>query len=136
MRTSESDSGLHVKFYDNAIPVGVPGTAQDYHEEDIPTEQLLGLSAAVFLVRASGDSMEGARIFDGSIITVDKSEKAGHNKIIVGMINKEFTIKRLVKTYAGWVLHPENHAYTPYLIRPDDEFEVWGVVKKVINNAE
>src|SRR5690606_37478161 len=95
-------------------------------------DELLSFTPSVFLIRVNGNSMEEAHMPHGSVVAVDKGRKAQHGDIVVGLLNNEFTIKRLVKSRAGWVLHPENSAYMPYLAKADDEFEVWGVVKAIV----
>ncbi|MFD2888974.1 LexA family protein [Chitinophaga cymbidii] len=134
-KTATGRSGKHVHkipFFDTAINAGFPSPAQDYHENEITPEELLSLTPSVFLIRVNGNSMEEAHMPHGSVVAVDRGKKAHHGDIVVGLLNKEFTIKRLVKSRAGWVLHPENSAYTPYLVKGDDEFEVWGVVKAIV----
>jgi DNA polymerase V len=65
-------------------------------------------------------------------MVIDKSIKATSGMIVVAIVNGEFTVKRLVKTPRCWVLHPENPLYKPIPITGDMQFEVWGVVTKVI----
>jgi hypothetical protein len=49
------------------------------------------------------------------------------------MVNGELTVKRLRKRGGTVSLHAENPAYKPIDIRPDSDFEVWGMVTKVIH---
>jgi DNA polymerase V len=51
---------------------------------------------------------------------------------VVALLNNEFTIKRLLKSRAGWILHPENAAFSPYLLKEEDVLEVWGVVTAIV----
>lgn len=87
--------------------------------------------AATFFVRVSGNSMEGAHIFSGDILVVDRALEATHGKIVVAIVDGEFTVKRLVKRKGKILLVAENEAYPPITSR----FEVWGVVTYVIHEA-
>lgn len=112
---------------------GFPSPAQDYMEEDINLQELLiPKPLSTFIIRVKGESMINACIPDGALLVVDKSIKATHGKIIVAVVNGEFTVKRLVKTPRAWVLHPENTLYKPMVITDDMQFEVWGVVTKIL----
>ena len=52
----------------------------------------------VFFVRANGDSMTGAGIFDQDLLIVDRSKKKPNGKVVIASLNGEFTLKRLVQT--------------------------------------
>lgn len=111
----------------------MPLPVQDYFGEEVDVAHLLGVSPReVFRFEMPGPGMEDACIPDGAVLIVDRTIKPNHGDIVLATLNGEYTVRRLVKIHAGWVLHPENHAYSPYLIREDDEFEVWGVVKTVV----
>lgn len=128
-----SDENLSVPFFEQCISAGFPSPAQDYREEEINLVQVLKLdSPSVFLVKVEGVSMEGAHVPDKSWIVVDRSITPKSNQIIVAVLNQEFTVKRLVKTASGWMLQPENSMYSPYMIKDEDEFQVWGVVTRII----
>jgi DNA polymerase V len=116
-----------------SVRAGFPSPAGDYIESEIDlAEILVPHPSSTFFVRVQGDSMEGACIPDGALLIVDRSLKAVSGKIIVAIVNGEFTIKRLVKTPRSWVLHPENSAYRPIQLNEEMTFEVWGVVTKII----
>ncbi|WP_346319440.1 translesion error-prone DNA polymerase V autoproteolytic subunit [Chitinophaga sp. YIM B06452] len=121
-----------IPFFDGSVNAGFPSPAQDYHEEEISAEELLGLTPTCYLNKVNGPSMEGAHIPHGAVLVVDRARKPSSGDVVVALLNNEFVIKRFVKTPAGLVLHPENANYQPYLIKGDDQFQVWGVVKKVV----
>ncbi|MDQ0107452.1 DNA polymerase V [Chitinophaga terrae (ex Kim and Jung 2007)] len=117
-------------FFD--VTADLPSLAQD-QENRITAEELLGsTSPTVFVVKVSGPSMEGAHLPNGTTVMVDPGVRHKVGDIVAGLLNGEFIIKRILKTHAGWVLHPENPSFIPYLIKPDDEFKVLGVVKGAI----
>jgi DNA polymerase V len=55
---------------------------------------------ATFFVKAQGDSMLGAGIHQGDILIVDRSLTAKSGKIVIAVVDGEFTVKRLYK-YKG-----------------------------------
>ncbi len=135
--SSDVTHQLLIPYYDSCIPAGFPSPAQDYMEDDINLQELLiEHPLATFIVRVKGDSMKDAFIPDGALLVVDKSIEATSGKIVVAVVNEEFTVKRLVKTPRSWVLHPENSQYKPIPITEDMDFEVWGVVTKIIIDAK
>jgi DNA polymerase V len=83
---------------------------------------------ATFFVRVQGDSMEGARIFDGDVLVVDRSVPAREHMIVVAAVYGELVVKRLEKTRTGLALISENDNYTPILIDDSEGVFIWGVV--------
>jgi DNA polymerase V len=82
---------------------------------------------ATFFVRVAGDSMEGARIFDGDILVVDRSIEPQSGSIVVAAVYGELVVKRLQKTKSGLALVSENEDYQPILIDDAEGCFVWGV---------
>lgn len=98
-------------------------------------ELLIKNPPATFLVRAKGESMLGAGIFDGSILVVDRSLEVKNNQICIAYLNGDFTVKRFYKDLSNIHLIPENPDYAPIKIKAEDDFEIWGVVRSVITNT-
>ncbi|GHU19926.1 hypothetical protein FACS189475_07980 [Betaproteobacteria bacterium] len=92
-------------------------------------EYLVQNKAASFLFRVKGDSMSGAAIEEGDIIVVDRSRTAGHNSIVVAVVDGEYTVKRLYKQSGQVELRPENPKYSPIRFgKEHGELAIWGVV--------
>jgi DNA polymerase V len=72
--------------------------------------------------------MEGARIFDGDVLVVDRSIEPCHGHIVVAAVYGELVVKRLHKTNEGLFLVSENEAYEPISISGEDDCFIWGVV--------
>lgn len=120
-------------LFDTSISAGFPSPAQDYMEEEINLQELLvDHPLSTFLIRVKGDSMIDAHIPDNALLVVDKSLKAESGKIVVAVVNGEFTVKRLIKSPCFWVLYPENKLYKPISITADMDFKIWGVVTRII----
>lgn len=83
---------------------------------------------ATFYVRVSGDSMEGAGIFSGDILVVDRLIEARSGSIVVAAVYGELVVKRLRKTAAGYELISENEQYHPIAVNENEDCTVWGVV--------
>ena len=124
-------------YFDMSIPAGFPSPALDYTEERIDMNDLLiSHPLSTFLIRVKGQSMQDAFIPDNALLVVDRSLKAVSGTIVVAVVNGEFTIKRLIRTPRNWVLHPENSAFKPLVLTPEMNFQVWGVVTKIIIDAK
>ncbi|AIZ65428.1 umuDC operon-like protein (plasmid) [Hymenobacter sp. DG25B] len=116
------------------VPAGFPSPAADYAEELFDLNRLLLRHPdATYLVRVSGDSMQGAEIHEGDLLAVDKQLEADHNHIVVAVVEGECTVKRLVCEQGQWWLRPENPAYAPYSITEPDAVRIWGVVTHVLH---
>ncbi|NLR65970.1 translesion error-prone DNA polymerase V autoproteolytic subunit [Chitinophaga varians] len=131
MKWSEPDMTL--PYFDTSIAAGLPSPAFDSEQERIDLSRIIPTDARnAFIVRVKGDSMSEAHIPDGSLAVVDRSIRPSTGDIIVGTLNGEFTIKRLVKAGRNWVLHPDNPFHKPVMITDDADFQVWGIVTAVI----
>lgn len=91
--------------------------------------------AATFFVRVEGDSMKDAGIHPNDILVVDRALEATNGKIVVAVINGEFTVKRIRFKGPQIILEAENPSYPPILIERSADFQVWGVVTYVIHKA-
>lgn len=132
---------LNVVFKQNAFPLfesvsaGFPSPAADYADKKLDLNDLcIRNPSATFFIRVAGDSMQGAGIYDGDILIVDKSLTAKTRDVIVAVIDGEFLVKRLCRQGNRVFLAAENFNYSPILIEENTDFQVWGVVTKVIHN--
>ena len=88
---------------------------------------------STFFFSVEGDSMQGAEIFDGDILVVDKSIRPKHGHIVLAVVNNEYTVKRLYSLNGVIELHAENPAYAPMRFQEHDELQVWGVVTGAVS---
>jgi DNA polymerase V len=111
------------------VSAGFPSPAADYEDRrlDINT-YLVRNPVSTFFFPVQGDSMEGAEIFEGDILVVDRSIKAVHGQIVIAFINGERLVKRLHHRHGRVALVAENPAYPSIEIRGEMELVVWGVV--------
>lgn len=110
------------------MPAGFPSPADDHIEGKLDlNEHLVRRPAATFFVRASGESMRGAGIFDGDLLIIDRGVSPQPDDIVIAILHGELTVKRLKKNDGQWFLAAENSAY-PSLPLIEDDCEIWGVV--------
>ncbi len=119
------------------VSAGFPSPADDYIEKQLDlNEHLIQHPFSTFFVRVEGDSMKDANISSGDILVIDRSLEASNGKIVVAIINGEFTVKRFLKTPSGIYLQPENPKYPSFLVPAESDFQIWGVVTYVIHKAK
>lgn len=127
---------LKLSFFLSPVQAGFPSPADDYVEESLDLNELLITHpAATFFVRVEGESMRESNIFPGDILIVDRSLTPKNKKIIVAILDGEFTLKRLSLEGGKVTLLPENPAFPPIPITEEMDFEIWGVVSYVIHPA-
>ncbi|MDY4408036.1 MAG: translesion error-prone DNA polymerase V autoproteolytic subunit [Prevotella sp.] len=121
-----------------SIMAGFPSPADDYQNDSLDfNRDLIRHPEATFYGKVEGDSMIEAGICNGDIAVIDRSLEPRHGDVVVGYINREFTIKYLDLTHKddGYIeLRPANKLFKPIRINENDEFEVWGVVVWTIKN--
>lgn len=118
------------------VPAGFPSPADDYIESSINlNDYLVSHKEATFYMRVEGDSMEGVGIFDGDILVVDRSLPKIDQSIVIAVVDGEFTVKQLVIKDGKPCLRAANQNYKDIDIKPEQSFEVWGVVKFCIHKC-
>jgi len=130
---SEYSPSLMRPLFGTHISAGFPSPADDYIECGLDLNDLLiKHPSATFFIRVSGDSMIGAGIYNGDILTVDRALRAAHGNIVIAIIEGELTVKRLYHKDGRTELRPENPDYAPRIIKEADALEIWGVVTSAI----
>ncbi|MBN9378106.1 MAG: peptidase S24 [Chlamydiales bacterium 38-26] len=125
-----------VPLFQENVSAGFPSPAENYIENSLDLNDLMiKHPASTFFVRVQGDSMNGAGISTGDILVVDKALEASSGRIIVAIINGEFTVKRLMINAKGVFLEPANPKYRSLVISEEMDFQVWGVVTYVIHKT-
>lgn len=113
-----------------AVHAGFPSVAQDYFFSDFSfDENIITHPATTYAVRVAGDSMQGAGIFDGDLLLVDRALDAEDSDIVIAALDGELTVKRLIaQPGVPPYLHPENPRYPNIAISNLQDFLIWGVV--------
>lgn len=124
-----------IPLMSSSIEAGFPSPAEDYIEEQLDINELVVQHpAATFFVRVQGDSMRDANIHSGDILVVDRSLNPTSGKIVVAVINGDFTVKRLLIEKGNIYLMPENPKF-PRIKVSDTDFQIWGVVTYIIHKT-
>ena len=127
---------LPLPFFLASVPAGFPSPADDYLDKTLDLNELVvAHPAATFFVRVEGDSMQGASISSGDVLVVDRSLEAADGKIILAVLNGEFTVKRIQMRSERIFLAAENPHYPAIEITEGSDFQVWGAVTYIIHQA-
>ncbi len=91
------------------IAAGQPITADEEYDCYVEADA----ERADFCLRVKGDSMIGARIYDGDIVFIHAQPDVEDGEIAVVLIDDEATLKRVYKLGGRVILRAENPAYPP-----------------------
>lgn len=115
--------------YASSPAAGFPAPGDDQVERMLDVNDLLiKHPISTFFVRVQGDSMEGAGIFSGDILVVDRSEEPRSGRIVVAAVNGELVVKRLERQAGTFILVSEQEGYAPIQVGESEECFIWGVV--------
>lgn len=119
-----------------AAQCGFPSPAQDYPTDELDlTARLIRDRVATYIWRAAGHSMEPV-VPDGAMLIVDRGITPAPGKIVVAIVDGEYTVKRLNVDNDGRVtLHAENPTYPDIELPELSEMTIWGVVTYIISPA-
>ena len=127
---------LKLPLVSASVEAGFPSPADDHMERGIDlNEELIRNPAATFLVRVEGETMRDAGIHSGDVLIVDKSLTPTDRKIVVAMIDGNFTVKRFRKRGGQVFLEAENPSFPPIEVTEGQELSIFGVVAYIIHQA-
>lgn len=118
-----------VPLFSSQPAAGFPAPGDDLVEQTLDLNELLVTdAAATFFVRVRGNSMEGAGIFDGDVLVVNRAAEATAGTIVVAAVYGELVVKKLAQEQGRYVLVSAAPGYAPIAVEENDECFVWGVV--------
>jgi len=127
---------VRLPLFSAKVQAGFPSPADDHLEKSIDlNEELVRHPASTFFVRVKGDSMRDAGIQTGDILVVDRSLTPSDRKIVVAMVDGEFTVKRFRQAGGKVFLEAANENFPRIELSGNQELVVWGVVAFVIHPA-
>lgn len=138
MGKSESRYGEDVKYREipilGTIACGVPILAQ----EDIQGyEYIMPNENVDFCLRAKGDSMINARIFDGDIVYIHQQSQVENGEIAAVQIDgEEATLKRIYSIDGSIILRAENPNYKDMIFSKKDKKDIKILGKAVFFKSE
>ena len=112
------------------ISCGKPVYAEQKHGSYASADSNLD---ADFCLKAHGDSMTGARIYDGDIVFIKSQNAVDNGEIAAVIINDEATLKRVYfyPDEGKLILSPENPKYAP-LVYLKDELNQITIIGKAV----
>jgi len=129
MRPVIGFSPVRLPLFSHKVAAGFPSPADDYIEDRLSLdEHLIQHKDSTFFVRAKGNSMVGAGIFDGDLLVVDKSLNPKSGDIVIAVVDGDLTVKRLIKRGDTITLKPENPKFSEIEFKDGQELIIWGVV--------
>lgn len=126
------DDPVAIPLFSSKVAAGFPSPADDHVEKRLDvSEFLIDHAASTFFVTIKGDSMIDVGLMPDDKAVVDRSKTPVLGDIVLAVVDREFTIK-ILDYGANKMprLMPANStgAYRPIYIRPDTQFEIFGVV--------
>lgn len=119
-------------LFSTKVAAGFPSPADDYVEKSLDvSEFLIDHAASTFFVTIKGESMIDVGLLPDDKVVVDRSKAPVLGDIVLAVVDREFTIKIYDHGANNMPrLMPANSsgAYRPIYIRPDMQFEIFGVV--------
>ncbi len=132
-----SAGGEKLPLFSFQIPAGFPSPAADHIEKHISLDELFDIRAPhIYLAKIEGDSMQGAGIFSGDLVIVNRSLYAEHGDIVIAALNSEPVCKRLHMRDEVVILKSENTKYPARHVMDGDELVIWGVVRYSVRAHE
>lgn len=125
-------SRLFALPYLGVIKAGFPILAEENREYLSLDDYLIGDPNSSFLLKVSGDSMEGVGIFEGDIVIVERKREASLGAIVLAQIDREWTLKilRRSRSTRKYYLVAANPKYPDFY--PHEDLQIFGTVKAVV----
>ena len=87
-----------------------------------------------FLIRAEGDSMQGARIYDGDLLFIRKQDTVDDGEIAAVVVDDVVMLKRVYRNNTSFTLVSDNPKYPPLRFNPntDSHIRIIGKLKRAV----
>jgi DNA polymerase V len=119
-----------------SVAAGYPSPAQDYFDGRIDlNEHLIKDITSTYIVRVSGDSMEGAGISDGDELIVNRALEPKDGSVVIAVLDGELTIKRLRIAAGVVLLRAENPNYPDIRVAALSDLVIWGVATRCLHHV-
>ncbi len=126
-------SYLPLPLYSDSVAAGFPSPAEDHTDQALDlNEHLIAKPSATYFARASGDSMEGAKIYDGDLLVVDRSQRPEQGRIVIASVDGQLTCKIL--DINNRCLRAANPDYESIPLPDETDLVIEGVVMHVIHH--
>jgi len=113
--------------YISTVPAGFASPATELMGDAITIDEyLVEHPSSTVLVQARGDSMTGAGINDEDMLVVERNPNADTGRIVIAIVDGDFTVKYLHRDKEGYYLQPANPDFS--ILRPQGSLEIFGIV--------
>ncbi len=120
-------AGFFERSLAGVAPAGFASPAAELMGDAITIDEyLVEHPSSTVLVEVQGDSMVDAGIHSGDMLVVERRGSSDVGKIVVAIVDGDFTIKYLQRDRQGYYLQPANEQFS--IIRPEDSLEIYGEV--------
>lgn len=114
------------------VVAGYPIESFEFSERiDVPA-YMLKPGGEYFVLRVSGNSMLQDGIFDQDLVIIKKQLTAFQGATVVALVEGEATIKRFYKYQDRIELHPSHPEFHPIIVKPDQDFQMKGIMVGLI----
>ena len=120
-----------VPFYNNGVPAGPPNGTGDYDGDYLMLPRELVGYEPTFMIVVRGESMCGAGIENGDIVSLQATDNAEDGDIVVAWLDGEATLKVFYRDENGeaWLV-PQNPQYQPIKM---SEFSTARILGRVVD---
>lgn len=117
----------------HTVRAGFPSPAEDIGAKRVDlAARLIKHPQATFLIRARGDSMRDAGIFDGDVLVVDKAVAPRSGHVVIAVVEGDFVCKTLSMRAGRMKLKAANPGFPDIVPKDSQTVEIWGVVTYAI----
>ena len=117
------------------VAAGYPSPAQDYFDGRIDLNaHLIKDVTSTYVVRVSGESMEGAGISDGDELIVDRSLTPRDGSVVIAVLEGELAVRRL-RAGHGKVSLQTDDGGVPTDVPELADLHIWGVVTRCLHHV-
>jgi SOS regulatory protein LexA len=114
-----------------AVEAGFPSPAEEELGDTMDLDEfLIKNKEATYMLKVTGDSMNGAGILPGDMVLVERGLEPHDGDIVIAQIDHSWTMKYFRKQGRKVFLEPANKKYKPFY--PKEELKVAAVVIGVI----
>lgn len=140
LQASPNPIALARPIYSAKVSAGqsrFPSPAQDYEQKFLDlNERYISNPPATFFFEVKGNSMEGAGIFEGDTVIVDRAIKPKSSSIVIAAVDGEWMVKRLYKRGDVVKLLSEHPEHPAIAFSEGQELVIFGVVTYVIHQPK
>lgn len=121
-------------YYDTPIVCGMPTPVGDIITDTTMMPEGYLKKLEEFLIRAKGDSMEGASIFDGDMVKINTQAQVYDGDIVAVWVDGDYTLKTYCVDKDGtpWLV-PQNPAYDAFTFEDKQDVRIVGKALEVLH---